>query len=173
MNRNEKNEYRKVVGERLDAANALILAEYRGLTVEEVTALRVALKKHNASFQVCKNRLVKKAIEGEVGQYKDLLGKFKGPLGVIYSQGDSAQVTKTALEFEKDHPNFKITAGFIDSASMSPSDLKVISDLPSKEVLLAQIVGSIVAPHRGLLGVLNGVSRQLVQVLNAIKEKKQ
>ena len=76
------------------------------------------------------------------------------------------------LEFSKGHGNLKVTAGHMEGAVLSAEELKAIADLPSKEVLLGQIVGSIVAPHRGLLGVLNGVSRNLVQVINAIKDKK-
>ena len=60
----------------------------------------------------------------------------------------------------------------MDGKSISAKDLKAIASLPSREVLLAQIIGSLVAPHRGLLGVLNGVPRQLVQVISAIKDKK-
>jgi large subunit ribosomal protein L10 len=61
----------------------------------------------------------------------------------------------------------------MDSKKLSAKDVKAIASLPSKEVLLGQIVGLLVSPHRGLLGVLNGVPRNLVQVINAIKEKKQ
>ncbi len=60
----------------------------------------------------------------------------------------------------------------MDGSALEKEQLKAIADLPSKEVLLGQIVGSIVAPHRGLLGVLNGVNRNLVQVINAIKDTK-
>jgi large subunit ribosomal protein L10 len=65
-----------------------------------------------------------------------------------------------------------VTIGAMEGRKMTLAELKALSNLPSKEVLLSQIVGSLVSPHRGLLGVLKGVPRQLVQVINAIKEKK-
>ena len=68
--------------------------------------------------------------------------------------------------------NFKIKGGLLENESLTTEQLKSISELPSKEVLLSKIIGSIVAPHRGLLHVLNGVSSNLVRVINAIKEKK-
>ena len=76
------------------------------------------------------------------------------------------------LDFAKAHDKLKVTAGHMEGSVVSTDQLKAIADLPSKEVLLGQIVGSMVSPHRGLLGVLNGVSRNLVQVINAIKDKK-
>ena len=76
------------------------------------------------------------------------------------------------MDFEKDHPSFKVAGGVVDSSAVGPAELKALADLPSKDVLLGQIVGSLVAPHRGLMGVMNGVSRQLVQVINAIKDTK-
>lgn len=172
MTRAEKREYREVAATTMKGATALILADYRGLTVQELTQLRVELRKHNAKFQICKNRIFKKAIESDASGLESLKETFTGPLGVLSSEGDAAQATKVALEFEKNHPNFVVRGGFIDNATLSPAELKVISDLPSREVLLAKIIGSLVAPHRGILGVLNGVPRQLVQVINAIKDKK-
>lgn len=172
MNRTEKETYRVDTAGKLNGSSAVILAEYRGLSMDELTALRVELRKHQASFKVCKNRIVIKALDQEAENLADLKVSLKGPLGILFSEGDAAQATKIALEFEKNHPKFVVKAGFIDQASLNPSQLKAISELPSKEVLLAKIVGSLIAPHRGLLGVLNGVPRQLVQVINAIKEKK-
>jgi large subunit ribosomal protein L10 len=152
---------------------SLIIAEYRGLTVEEVTSLRVELKKSQAEFHVVKNRILKKAIEQDVPEMTCIKDTFTGPVGVVCVYGDAAQAAKVAVNFQKDHPNFVIKAGYLESAGLSAVQLKELADLPSKEELLARIVGSIVSPHRGLVTVLSGVSRQLVQVLNQIKEKKQ
>jgi len=172
MDRQGKNQLRQSFAEKFQKSNALIIAEYRGLTVAEVTELRVKLRDASAEFKVIKNRVAKKAVESDVEELKDLSKAFVGPIGLVCAYGDSAQATKTVLDFAKDHPHLVVKAGHMDGALVSTDELKAIADLPSKEVLLGQIVGSIVAPHRGLLGVLNGVSRNLVQVLNAIKDKK-
>lgn len=172
MDRQGKSQLREALAERFEKSNAVIVTEYRGLTVEEVTKLRVKLREVSAEFKVIKNRIAIKAIEKESKDYEGLAEKLKGPVGIVCAYGDSAQATKTVLEFAKSHPKLVVTAGQMEGEVVDQAQLKAIADLPSKEVLLGQIVGSIVAPHRGLLGVLNGVSRNLVQVLNAIKDKK-
>lgn len=172
MDRQGKYKLREEFSERFKKSNALIVAEYRGLTVEQVTDLRVKLREASAEFKVLKNRVAKKSISEDVTHLEGLAPQLKGPIGVVCAFGDTAQAMKTALEFEKNNPNFKVTAGHMEGAVISKEEIKAIADLPSKEVLLAQIIGSLVAPHRGLLGVLNGVSRNLVQVINAIKDKK-
>ena len=171
MNRTEKNTLREGLVSRLEKANAVILAEYRGLAMSELTQLRASLRKSNAEFKISKNRIVKKATEGT--SYAQLIENMKGPLGVVYSYGDVAQATKSILDFSKDHSNLKVTVGVLDGSVVGMSELERISSLPSKEVLLAKMLGSIMAPHRGLVTVLSGVSRQLVQVINAIKDKKE
>ncbi|SME87962.1 50S ribosomal protein L10 [Pseudobacteriovorax antillogorgiicola] len=172
MDRQGKEQLKNDLAEKFSKSSAVIVAEYRGMTVEEVTDLRVKLREVSAEFKVIKNRIAKKAIEAEVTDMKDLSDKLVGPIGIVCAYGDSAQATKTVLEFAKGNPNLKVTAGHMEGSVVNTDELKAIADLPSKEVLLGQIVGSLVAPHRGLLGVLNGVSRNLVQVINAIKDKK-
>lgn len=172
MDRNGKLQLKTELAERFQKSNAVIVAEYRGLTVQQVSDLRVKLREAGAEFKVIKNRVAKKALESDVADMVSLSDSLKGPVGVVYAYGDSAQATKTALQFEKDNPNFVVTSGHMEGNVVSKGDLKAIADLPSKEVLMAQIVGSLVSPHRGLLGVLNGVSRNLVQVINAIKDNK-
>ncbi len=172
MDRKQKEALRESATARFKKSNAVIVAEYRGLTVEELTQLRVSLRQASAEFRVIKNRIAKKSIGLEVQEMEGLSKALVGPVGVICAYGDSAQATKAALNFEKDHPNFKVTAGFMEEAALSKAQLQAIADLPSKEVLLGQLVGTLIAPHRGILGVLNGVNRNLVQVINAIKDKK-
>ena len=172
MDRAKKESQREEILERFQKSNAVILTEYRGLTVEEITDLRIELRKASAEFKVYKNRLAIKAIDNGASEMEGLKESLKGPVGIVCSYGDAAQVTKAVLDFEKNHEKFVVKAGYMDKTTVSVKDLKAVADLPSKEVLLGQIVGSLVAPHRGLLGVLNGVSRNLVQVINAIKDKK-
>ncbi|NRA67108.1 MAG: 50S ribosomal protein L10 [Pseudobacteriovorax sp.] len=173
MDRSSKEQLKTAVAEQFRKSNAVIVAEYRGLTVSEMTDLRVKLRESTAEFMVLKNRVAKKAVEEDgLESLKDFSNSFVGPVGVVCAFGDSAQATKTILEFAKEHPKLIIKSGHMDGSTVNVEELKAIADLPSKEVLLGQIVGSLVSPHRGLLGVLNGVSRNLVQVINAIKETK-
>jgi large subunit ribosomal protein L10 len=172
MDRKGKEALREVAEGRFEKANAAIVAEYRGLTVASLTELRKALKKVNGEFRIVKNRVAKKAVLGKAGTAKEIADSLKGPIGIAFLYGDAAAGAKALTEFEKSNELFKITAGVMDSKKLSSRDVAAIASLPSKEVLLGQIVGLLVSPHRGLLGVLNGVPRNLVQVINAIKEKK-
>jgi large subunit ribosomal protein L10 len=168
-----KNEVRGIAAERFRKANAAIVAEYRGLTVADLTELRVGLRKANSEFRIINNRIVKKAIDNDgLADIEPLKKSLKGPLGVVFAYGDVAASAKVVLEFAKTKELFKVTGGVMEGAAVSVDQLEALSNLPSKEVLLGQIIGTLVSPHRGLLGVLNGVSRNLVQVINAIKDKK-
>ncbi len=173
MDRAQKAALRDSLAERFEKANGAVVAEYRGLTVAELTELRVKLRASGAEFKVLKNRVAKKAIEAKSPKTAAILNDLKGPIGLVLINGDFAAATTSLLEFGKERAElFKVTAGVMDAKRVSLDDLKAISELPSKEVLLGRIVGTLVSPHRGLLNVLNGVPRNLVQVINAIKDKK-
>jgi large subunit ribosomal protein L10 len=171
VNLAEKKAQGEIIAKSLDGAGAAIVAEYRGLTVEQLTQLRVELNKCESKFSIGKNRVVKKAIESseDLNQISEWL---TGPNGICYLNGDAAAATKVVMDFAKNNDKFIIKGGIFDRKAVSTADLNAISELPSKEVLLGQIVGSLVAPHRGLLGVLKAVPRDLVGVINAIKDKK-
>ncbi len=168
----QKRSDREVVAKRLSASNAAIVAEYRGISAEDIRQLRLELKKVNSEFRVIKNRVARKALE-DVEACRPLDSLLKGPVGVVHLNGDVAQASKVLLNFARDKEKFKITGGVFDGKFLSQGDVKAISELPSKEVLIARILGSIKAPHQGLVTVLNGVSAKLVRAVNAIKETKQ
>ena len=172
MDRKAKEALRINFEGRFEKAQAAIIAEYRGLTVADLTELRKELRKVKGEFRIVKNRVAKKAVLGKVQSYAPLAESLKGPIGVAYLYGDTAAGAKALVEFQKGKELFKITAGVMDSKAVSAADVKAIATLPSKEVLLGQLVGLLVSPHRGILGVVNAVPRSLVQVINAIKEKK-
>jgi large subunit ribosomal protein L10 len=172
MTKARKAELKTEIAARLQKANATIVAEYRGLTVAELTDLRVRLRESQSEFRVIKNRIAKVAIREDAPGAAPINNALKGPVGLVIVYGDPAKAAKSLVEFGKDKENFKVTAGVFDGKAVTAAELKVISELPPMEVLLARIIGTLVAPHRGLLGVLSGVPRQLVQVINAIKETK-
>lgn len=174
MKRQEKQALRAEMGDRFDRAKAAIVAEYRGMTVQELTTLRVNLRRAKGEFKILSNRITKKAIEQlpEDKTDKNVSKFLKGPIGIAFIYGDSAQGTKTILDYAKDNEKLKVLGGLFGKDFMATEQLKVIASLPPKEVLLGQIVGLISSPHRGLVTVLSGVTRNLVQVINAIKDKK-
>ena len=172
MTKQGKTQLKTQLAEKLSKANTVVLTEYRGLTVEQLSVLRNNLRESGAEYKIAKNRVFKLAT-GESEQFKALSDELIGPIGTVFVYGDSAQAAKVLVEFEKEHNNLNIKSGVMDGDAIGIDDLKAISNLPSKEVLLGQIVGSLVAPHRGILGVLSGNARELLQVLNAIKDTKQ
>lgn len=161
------------LAERFKKANAAIVAEYRGLTVSELTDLRARLREAKAEFKVIKNRVAKVAIKEDAPNCGPIADKLKGPIGLVLIYGDPAAATKTLLEFAKDKENFKVTAGVFEAKALTPAELKEMADLPSREVMLAQIAGLIQTPAQNIVNLMSAIPRQLAQVIFALSEKKQ
>jgi len=172
MTRSAKQALGKVVADRFEQANGAIIAEYRKLTVAELTELRVALKKNNAEFRILKNRAAKKGVEASSPKTLPITPDFKGPVGVVYLYGDAAQTAKTVLNFEKEHEHFKVCSGLMDGRRLAVAELKALADLPSREVLLATVASMLLQPAQQLVTVLGGMARNVHTVLNNLKDKK-
>jgi large subunit ribosomal protein L10 len=162
--------WRDTIVESLDKAGALYFTQYSGMTVEELTSLRVELKKAQADFHVVKNTVARKAIEGR--DEAVVANMLKGQIGVVYAYGDVAAAAKAVVEGAKKFEKFKVVGGYFEKSAIAESTVNQIASLPPREVLLAKIIGSMVSPHRGLLGIVNAVPSALVRVLNQIKETK-
>jgi len=165
-----KQEWRTEIAASMDKAQAFFLVHCAGMTVEQLTELRVELRPMQASMAIVKNTIAKKAIEGR--DESIMTPYFKGQVGVVYAYGDVAAAAKVFSQAIKKFEHMKAVAGYMEKAVLTAHDIEDLASLPPREVLIGQIVGSLVAPHRGLLGILNGVQRNLVQVLAAIKDKK-
>jgi large subunit ribosomal protein L10 len=173
MDRLGKSQLKEKVGTKLSTASAVIIAEFRGMKVEQLTALRVALRKSKAEFRVTKNRIYKRAIKDHAPDLELISSSLKGPVGAVVCYGDVVQSAKSLIEFAKENELFVIRNGVFDGELLDEQKLKALSDLPSKEVLMSRLLGSLMSPHRGLVTVLSGVPRNVVQVLAAIRDKKQ
>lgn len=171
--RNSKIAMGENFAQKLGGVDASIVAEYAGVSAEDMRQLRRDLRASDSELLVVKNRVAKKILgdnESAIGDVSDLL---QGQVSLTLIKGDVAKATKTLFEFSESHDTFKVSGGVIDSQKCGEAELVAISKLPAKEVLLAKIVGSIVAPHRGIVGVLNGVNSKLVRLIAAIRDKKQ
>jgi ribosomal protein L10 len=173
MSKAQKGVLKEKLAERFVKANAAVVAEYRGLTVTELTELRVKLREAKAEFKIVKNRVAKFAIKEQAQPLEPVSAKLKGPVGMVLMYGDPAAATKALLDFAKDKENFKVTGGVFESKALSPADLKEMADLPSREVMLGQIAGLIQAPAQNILNLVVAIPRQLAQVIFALSEKKQ
>jgi large subunit ribosomal protein L10 len=168
----KKQDLNKTYVKRFSDSKASLIADYSGISACELAALRVELRKADSEFKVIKNRVAIKAIEESVPDASPIKDHLKGSIGVAYMYGDVAAGSKALLAFSKTNDKFKVRGGLLDGKLLSKEDVKALSELPSKEELLAKIIGTLVSPHRGLLRVINGVSGNLVRVINAIKYTK-
>jgi large subunit ribosomal protein L10 len=144
-----------------------ILTDYRGLTVAEITELRKRLREAEAEYHVVKNTLFKRAIsDGE-----NLHTYLEGPTAIAFALKDPVQPTKILLDFIREKRKASVKAGWIDGRVFDESQLTALSKLPSREILIAQVVGGIQAPITGLVGTLQGIISNFVYTLQAIADK--
>ena len=169
----KKNSKEAIVAElagKMATAKASFLADYRGLTVDQVNALRGKLRETGVEYRVVKNTLLKLAIK-ETGA-ACLEPMLTGPTAIAIAQDDPVAPAKVLSEYAKSNDKFELKGGALEGKPLSLADIKALSDLPSREVLLAKMLGSMNAPVTNFVGVLAAVPRSLVQVLAAIQDKK-
>ena len=159
------------IATKLKDSVAGVLIDYRGLTVEQDTNLRNQFRKAGVEYKVVKNTLTTLAAR-EAG-LEDLEKSLSGPTSLATHETDLVAPAKIISEFAKKHDVISIKAGFLEGAVVTVDDIKQIAELPSKEQLVAKVLGGLNAPITGFVNVLNGNIRGLVCVLNAIAEKQQ
>ncbi|HHW31160.1 MAG TPA: 50S ribosomal protein L10 [Clostridiaceae bacterium] len=167
---NQKKEVVSQLTEKLKASESIILADYRGLTVEQDTELRSALRKAGVEYRVIKNTLIKFAAK-ESG-LEELNPFLVGPTALAISDSDPVAPAKVLYEYANKYNNLELKAGIVNGKLVDVKGIKELAELPPKEVLLAKVLGGFNAPIAGLVNVLNANIRGLVVALNAIAEKK-
>lgn len=148
-----------------------IVADYRGLSVDQIGTLRDQLREGDTVCKVLKNTLVSIALKESNVQFNDDL--LAGPSMFIFGKTDPVFPAKVATEFAKKNEFFKIKGGFLNNKQIAAADIKNLANLPSREQLIAQVIGTMNAPIRGLVTVLSGPARNLVYALEAIKKQKE
>ena len=171
MNREEKNQAVQDLKSRFQAASITLLADYKGLKVNEINELRQKLSENAAKMQVVKNTLARLALEET--EMKELQEHFKGTTAVITAEGDPVSSTKVLIQFAKDREKPQIKVGFMSGELMDAAKVEALSKLPSREEMLAKLLGSMQAPAQNLVNVLAAIPRQLVTVLAAIRDQKE
>jgi len=153
----------------LQGAQSLIVAEYRGLNVERITQLRSKARNSGVWLRVLKNTLARRAVKGT--PFEKLADKMVGPLMYGISQ-DPVAGAKVLSEFAKENELFVIKAGAMPNAIMSAQDIKVLAQLPSREQLIATLLGTMQAPMAKLVRTLNEVPARFVRTLAAVRDAK-
>jgi large subunit ribosomal protein L10 len=148
---------------RLDGVKTVLLTEYRGLTVHQISELRKQLRAVSAEYKVVKNRLAKIAISAS--ELEVLKPQLTGPIALVVSKDDPVAVTKAVSAFARTNQALTIKGGYVDGQFMQPDALKALSELPSKEALRAQLVGAISGPLTQLVSLLQAPQRELAYIL--------
>jgi large subunit ribosomal protein L10 len=158
------------VADKLKGAQAVIVAEYRGLNVERVTQLRSRARKSGLYLRVLKNTLARRAVKGT--PFEKLAEQMVGPLMYGIAQ-DPVAGAKVIAEFAKEHEQFVIKAGAMPNSLMSMQDIKALATLPSRDELLAKLLGTMQAPMAKLVRTLNEVPSKFVRTLAALKDQRE
>ena len=165
----EKKQLVEELKEKIGAAQSIVIVDYKGLTVFEDTELRKTLREANVEYRVLKNRLMQKALN-ELG-YTEFDEALNGPTAVAFAMTDPAAPAKILLESADKTKKVSVKCGMVDGAYITPDGVKELATLPSKEVLIAKLLGTMSAPISGLARVLNETISGLARVLNQIAEK--
>jgi large subunit ribosomal protein L10 len=155
---------------RLGRAKALVLTDFSGLKVEQMTSLRDNLRKQELQYLVIKNTLLQRAAQGTPAE--ELVKNLAGPNGVAISYDEPVELAKVLSDFAKDNEKFQIKDGLLEGKVISAEDVAALAKLPSREVLLAQLFGTMNGVARNFVSVLAAVIRDLMNVLKAIEEQK-
>ena len=157
------------VAEQFKGAEAAVLAEYRGLSVAQMTELRSRARQGQIYLRVVKNTLTRRAIEGS--EFECLRDQLSGPLALAIAK-DPVAVAKLLADFAKDNDPLKIRAGAMGGKLMTLDQVQALAKLPSREQLLATLVGTLQAPIVKFVRTLNEVPSKFVRTLAAVRDAK-
>jgi large subunit ribosomal protein L10 len=170
LNIDEKKALVAEVGAKLAQAQAIVVAEYRSLEVEEITALRAKARSAGVYLRVLKNTLVRRAVADT--PFAGVAQHLRGPLMYGISP-DPVAVAKVLHEFAKGNEKFVITAGAMPNQVMTSQEVASLASLPSREVLLAQLMGTMQAPVAKFVQTLNEVPGKFARTLAALRDAKE
>ena len=158
------------IKEKIEKAQSVVLVDYRGLNVSELTELRKKYREAGIEYKVYKNTMMRFAFKDSgLEGFNEFL---KGPSAIAFGYEDPVSSAKITAEFAKGNDKLEIKAGIVDGKIIDVEEVKNLAKLPSKEVLVAQALGGLNAPIQGFANVLSGTIRGLAVVLNAIAEEK-
>lgn len=166
----QKAEQVEEIAERLKKAKVAVLTDYRGLTVSQLQELRTRLRGGQVEYRVIKNTLARRA--AEAAGVPALQPELKGPVAIAFGYDDLGVPAKLINEFVRaTRLKLEVVGGLVEGRVFSPEQVKQLADLPSRESLIAQLLGTLQSPVGQLVGIMQTPVQQLIGVLNAYKEK--
>ncbi|MGI6413602.1 MAG: 50S ribosomal protein L10 [Syntrophomonadaceae bacterium] len=167
----EKQKTVAVLEEKFRNATLVVFTDYRGTSVQEITGLRNRLRVPGVEYRVVKNTMAEFALKN-LG-LSQIIEHISGPNAVLFSKEDPVGPVKTLFEFIKQYKKLEIKVGLLNGQVLSSGQIKDLAELPSREVLVSQVLGTLQAPITSFVYVLNANLSGLVRVLNQIKEKQE
>jgi large subunit ribosomal protein L10 len=169
MARSEKIERVAELKERIGAADSILLTEYRGLTVTDISELRRSLAEGGASFAVVKNTLMRRAAEESA--MAELESLLEGPTAVAFIEGDAVATAKKLVDAIKRYPALVLKGGFMDGRMLSAADARALADLESREAMLSKIAGLMKGEMSRAASMFQSAQSKFLSLLEAYKEK--
>ncbi|MEX0672291.1 MAG: 50S ribosomal protein L10 [Candidatus Babeliales bacterium] len=159
MNRQEKESVISHLRQSFQDSSAAFLVQYQGLTVDSMQALRKGLRENKGELQVAKARLMRRAAEGLPGA-QDMLPLFKNQVGLVFAYGEFPAIAKVLYDFTKDHKALMLVGGTVESQLLNVDSIKALAMLPSRNVLLAQLCGTLQAPISTVARLIKQIAEQ-------------
>jgi len=171
MNKTEKTEIISSVKEMIENSSAVYLTDYSGINVEDISRLRGEFRKEKVKYKVIKNTLFKRALE-ELGKYDKLADHLVGMTGYVFATDNPVAPAKIIKKYFDEKQKLSLKACYIDEQFYEGNKLNMLAALPSKNDLIAGILGSLKSPASGIVGALNAVARDLANVVDQISKQK-
>jgi large subunit ribosomal protein L10 len=171
ITRDQKTEILEELKQKFQEAKGVVFAQYSGLSVEDAQALRRGLRESNVDYKVAKKTLIKLAAKEM--NYDIPEGVMDGPIGVAFGFDDEIAAAQKVQEFAKKFDALSIMGGFMEGKAITAEVVIQLASIPSRDVLLAQMMGSMMSPLTGFVGIGNGVTGGFVRVLNAYREQRE
>lgn len=170
LNRTQKTKIVDDLAEKLAKQKVVLFSDFHGVSVAKTSELRQNLKKNNSEFKVAKKTLLNLALKKAKINFDTKT--LQGELGVIFGFGDEALPAKLAYKFSRLNTTFKLLGGILSGKIFNANEAIALAKLPSREELLSKLVGAMQSPIQGLVNVLQGNIKNLVVVLQKIKESR-
>jgi large subunit ribosomal protein L10 len=170
MNKDEKTEIISEVKEMINNSSAIYLTDYSGITVADISTIRNEFRKEGVRYKVIKNTLFKRALE-EAGKYDKLAEHLVGMTGYAFASNNPVAPAKIIKKYNDASQKLSLKACYIENEYYDGKRLNEIASLPSKNDIIAGIVGSLSSPASGIVGTINAVISNLVSVIDQISKK--
>ena len=168
MDRAQKEQVVEELGQIFDGSGVVVVARYEGMTVAQMQDLRARMREEGGSVRVAKNRLAKIALEGKPCES---IGEYLTGMTVLSYSEDPVAAAKVADKYAKDNEKFVILGGAMGDTALDPAGVKAVAAMPSREELIASIVGCIGAPASNIAGAIGAPASNIASILSTIEEK--